>query len=374
MKWKSLPYMVLVPMVLAVAVAGCEAEKSANPLSPTVAGPIPGVNITAPTLIQPSQGFKYKDSEQPIKLVVQNATSNGVRPLYYTFEVATDKSFSKKLFSRTHVAPGANGRTSVQIDRLDDGRTYYWRARAEDGANTGGFQTQSFDIYPPPKLDPPRAIAPVNNQLTSNRSPILKLRASSREGPIGKVKYEIQVSTNQGFTVLVTKATVAETGSQTNYTATSLPEGETLYWRARATDGDTTSDWMATESFRTPGGGGGSPSPSPGPAPGGPCNSSDPETIVKCERAKYGHMSESQVVSFLTSTAKSLNRNGISGAPFGLLVKTGGSNCNGYSCDIICAGNGSSQKQWDVLRDAEGDQDPVWNRLSTIAIRTCQIK
>jgi hypothetical protein len=370
MKWKSSPS-VLLPVVLALALAGCEAEKSANPLSPTVAGPIPGVNITPPTIVQPSQGFKYKDSEQPIKLVVQNATTNGVRPLYYTFEVASDLKFTKKLFSRTQIPPGANGRTSVQIDRLEDGRTYYWRARAQDGANTGSFQTASFEIYPPPKLDPPRAIAPVNNQLTSNRSPILKLRASTREGAIGTVRYEIQVSTNQGFTALVKSATVTETGSQTNYTATSLPEGETLYWRARATDGTTTSGWMSTESFRTPGG---SPSPSPGPTPSGPCNSSDPEAIVKCERAKYGHMSESQVVSFLTATAKSLNRNHISGGPFGLLVKTGGSNCNGYSCDIICAGNGSSQKQWDVLRDAEGDQEAGWSKLSTIAIRTCEIK
>ena len=34
-------------LVLAPLVA-CESTKSANPLSPTVAGPIPGVNITPP--------------------------------------------------------------------------------------------------------------------------------------------------------------------------------------------------------------------------------------------------------------------------------------------------------------------------------------
>ena len=34
--------LVLTPLV------ACESEKSANPLSPTVAGPIPGVNITPP--------------------------------------------------------------------------------------------------------------------------------------------------------------------------------------------------------------------------------------------------------------------------------------------------------------------------------------
>ena len=48
--------------VLILALAGCEAQKSENPFSPSVAGPIPGVNITAPKLIEPAQGFKYKES------------------------------------------------------------------------------------------------------------------------------------------------------------------------------------------------------------------------------------------------------------------------------------------------------------------------
>ena len=89
---------------LAIGLGGCEATKSSNPTSPTVAGPIPGVNITAPALIEPAQGFKFKESEQPIRLVVQNATSSGVRPLTYTFEVAADSSFTSKVFSRASVA------------------------------------------------------------------------------------------------------------------------------------------------------------------------------------------------------------------------------------------------------------------------------
>ena len=45
---------------LTFALAGCEAQKSSNPLSPSVAGPIPGVNITAPKLVEPAQGFKVQ--------------------------------------------------------------------------------------------------------------------------------------------------------------------------------------------------------------------------------------------------------------------------------------------------------------------------
>src|SRR5206468_7040486 len=98
--------------VLIFALAGCEAQKSENPLSPSVAGPIPGVNITAPKLIDPAQGFKYKESQQPIKLVIENATSNGVRPMTYMFEVATDSAFTTKVYGRSGVPPGDGGRTS----------------------------------------------------------------------------------------------------------------------------------------------------------------------------------------------------------------------------------------------------------------------
>ena len=145
--------------LLAFGLAGCEASKSSNPTAPTVAGPIPGVNITAPALIDPAQGFKFKESEQPIRLVVQNATTSGVRALTYTFEVAADSGFTTKVFSRSGVAPG-DGKTSVQIDRLEIGRAYYWRAWAEDGANTGAIATAGFEIYPKPAVTAPVPVYP----------------------------------------------------------------------------------------------------------------------------------------------------------------------------------------------------------------------
>src|SRR3954471_20995641 len=87
---------VLVALLSAV-LAACEAKKSSNPLSPSVAGPIPAVEITPPVLLEPAQGFKFKESQQPIRLLIQNATSSGVRPLTYTFEVASDSNFATKV-------------------------------------------------------------------------------------------------------------------------------------------------------------------------------------------------------------------------------------------------------------------------------------
>src|SRR3954466_16047457 len=118
--------------LLSAVFAGCEAKKSSNPLSPSVAGPIPGVEITPPKLLEPLQGFKFKESQQPIKLLIENASSNGVRPVTYMFEVATDTAFTTKVYARAGVPAGEGGRTSVQIDRLDLGRAYYWGGGASE--------------------------------------------------------------------------------------------------------------------------------------------------------------------------------------------------------------------------------------------------
>ena len=143
--------------VLAGLTGGCEAQKSENPLSPSVAGPIPGVNISAPRLLEPAQGFKFKENQQPIKLVIENSNTNGVRPITYIFEVAADSGFATKVFARSGVVPGEGGRTSVQVDALELGRSYYWRARAEDGANNSVFSSAEFSVLPRATADTFRA-------------------------------------------------------------------------------------------------------------------------------------------------------------------------------------------------------------------------
>jgi hypothetical protein len=70
-------------MAVATLVAACESNKSANPLSPSVAGPIPGVEITAPKPLEPTADAEVLDNKQPITLVIENAGSNGQRPLNY---------------------------------------------------------------------------------------------------------------------------------------------------------------------------------------------------------------------------------------------------------------------------------------------------
>jgi hypothetical protein len=362
---------------LLLLAAGCQTSKSSNPTAPTVAGPIPGVTISAPVMLEPAQGSKFKDTEQPIRLVVQNATTNGVRALSYTFEVATGSDFSNKVFSRGGVPPGDGGKTSIQVDHLDNGRAYYWRAWAEDGANTGTAATAGFEIYPPAAVNPPTPIAPVNNAVAPSLSPSITVGDASIVGPVGPLAYEFQVATDQAFTKLVSAGIIGEGPGQTTFHSSALTASATLYWRVRASDGQTTSAWSPTQVFRTPAPPAPAPSPAPAPAPGGNCVSSDPLAIITCERNKYGHMSTSQLVTFLQSSARSLTSNRISGAPFGVLRKSSGNSCNGYSCDIICTGQGTGQKQWDVLGDSDGAQTPSWNGPATypnIRVDVCEIQ
>ena len=362
-------------VALAMTLAACEAQKSENPLSPSVAGPIPGVEITAPQMLEPSQGARYKENQQPIRLAVGNASSNGVRPLYYTFEVASDSGFQTKMFARSQVQPG-QGQTSVTIDRLEIGRTYYWRARAEDGANTGPFSTVQFEVLPRAQLGAPPLITPINNQRTSSRRPDLVVGRSERNAAVGPVGYEFHVALDAAFSQVVATGGIGEGGDTTTFTpGANLTADRQHFWRVRASDGETISDWSGVQGFITAGASG--PPPAPGPPPGGPCNSSSAEAIVACERSKYGFMSHGDMFNFMRAVAQSLNRNGISGGPFGILRKQSGTNCNGYSCDVLCAGQGGSQRQWDVLGDIDGAQSPGFagpHTLPGIRVDACEIQ
>src|SRR5664279_1600487 len=110
----------------ALSLTACEASKSSTPLSPTVAGPIPGIEISAPKMLEPTPGTKISIEKQPVTLLIENSGSNGPRPLTYSFDIATDTGFSNLVFSRDGIAPGDGGRTSLRMtDTLATGRTYY---------------------------------------------------------------------------------------------------------------------------------------------------------------------------------------------------------------------------------------------------------
>lgn len=352
----------LLLLPLLASLAGCEITKTENPLSPSVAGPIPGVEISAPKLLEPAVGALIPGDRQPITLLLENASSNGQRPLNYAFEVATDAGFSNLAFVREGISPGDNGRTALTLpNALGTGRGYYWRAKAQDGANTGPYSAPvAFTVFTPVSFDKPGLVAPVAGVKVATLSPEFRFVNAPRTGNPSLVSYVIEVSTNGAFAGIVAAWQFPEQPGETKFTAPSpLPGGLSFYWRVRAFEGGIIGPWSDTGGFTTPapiiptGGGAGTGNT------GAACNNSTQLGVVICRRNQFiGHMNTSQVVTFLRNVATDLNRLGTWGGGYGILEKTSGAQCNGFSCDVICQVGGP--QLFDVLIDAEGDQTPTW--------------
>jgi hypothetical protein len=249
--------LVLVSVVTAVAAlaAGCVGvEKSANPLSPTVAGPLPGVNISPPNPLQPV-GTRVAVDQQPVTLMVGNAGTNGVRPLHYLFEVATDAAFTNIVFTQDGVAPSTSGQTSLRLpDPLATGHMYYWRARAEDGANESGYSnTATFNVFTPIVIQAPVLVSPVGNVTTASTRPHFALNDAVHTGPVGAISYAIELADSDTFANKIAIWTIGETPGQTAIDAPGdLPANRQLFWHARASDPTTSGPFSTTAVFSTP--------------------------------------------------------------------------------------------------------------------------
>src|SRR5262245_47048734 len=104
----------LLLLLAVVSSFACEKEKSANPLSPDVAGPIPGVAISAPRPLEPAVGAELVADGQPQTLIVENGSSTGERPLFLQLQVASDANFERLVHHNERLTPGTNGRTSYR--------------------------------------------------------------------------------------------------------------------------------------------------------------------------------------------------------------------------------------------------------------------
>jgi hypothetical protein len=268
--------------LLAVLVSACEAEKSKNPLSPNVAGPIGGVSISAPEPASPVNGAEVLNN-QPLRLTFRNSSSNGVRPLWYIVELASDPQFTTRLFANGRVPPGTGAQTSVVVDgTLSAERTYYWRVKADDGANESTYsEPAKFDLVIPVVIGTPVPVSPVNGQTTSSTRPQLTVNNAGVEGRAGRVDYWFEVALDQAFTRMVAQQPVERSaGTTTTAQMPDLPGGTLFYWRAVGLGVNYTvaGAWSATQSFRTPASAPPpSPSPSPGPTPAPPPGGRTPD-------------------------------------------------------------------------------------------------
>ncbi len=277
---------------------GCQVNKSANPLSPAVAGPIEGVVISQPHLLEPGQDWELKTRDQPVQLMIRNADTSGARPLKYTVEIASDAEFKSIIFARTGVEPGSDGVTRLQLpDKLAAG-TYWWRTRAEDGANTGPYSpVKSFQVLAQVVLGPPTPTAPSNGSTITGLIPEFKIKAGERSGVTAEIDYVVQVGNNATFSSIAATFTQRETWPETKIaTGYSFLYSKTYYWRVRAWhtgDGADVSNWSTVQTFKTsappiivPAPDPGAPAPAPGSG-GAVCNSSKGSDIAECIEDRY---------------------------------------------------------------------------------------
>jgi hypothetical protein len=221
----------------------------------------------------PQAGSEIPIDQQPLTLTVGNASTNGVRPLTYVFDVGADPNFTNVVFTRSSITPGDGGQTSLQLpDPLAAASSYFWRAHAEDGANTGPYSAATaFKVFIPVVIQAPVLISPISNMLVDSVRPTFLFANAQRTGPAGPISYLGEVSDNQSFASKILTWTTAEQGGQTSVgSQQDLPVGKQFFWHVRASDPTVTGPWSTTQPFQTPlppppppppGGGGGGPAP-----------------------------------------------------------------------------------------------------------------
>lgn len=248
----------------AVATVACERAKSANPLSPDVAGPIPGVAISAPKPLEPQQGGQVVKNGEPPTLLIENASTSGQRALFLQLQIAVDANFQQLVHHDERIEPGPNGRTSYRMpEELGSGSTYFWRLRAADGANTGPYSfTSSFSVIDPVVMETPTPLEPAG-AIGTNR-PTFRVRNGQVSGTTGAYyRFELATAPDPASVVAVVTTTPGSNG-ETTVSLGDLPYARTFFWRVHASDGTTQSNYSAVISFTTPA----PPAPPPGPAPG----------------------------------------------------------------------------------------------------------
>jgi hypothetical protein len=291
-------YLLAAAVVVSGALAGCT-KKSENPLSPSVAGPIAGVSITAPKLLEPEHQQTVR-AGTAVTLLFESATSTGERPIRQELQVALDPEFAQRVHTADNVPIGQGGRSSYTLPVLQEGRAYFWRVRAVDGANTGPYSPASlFSIALSVRIETPVPLAPVRREQIAGVRPTLVAQNTAVTGT-SNVTYTFEVAADQGFTRLIAVwAAPRSGGDRTEVTGTELAPGTEYFWRVNATDGSYVAPYSIVQAFRTEAPPAPAPTPEPGPTPippgggggGGPWPRNGAEVIAWAERNYPSYLS-----------------------------------------------------------------------------------
>jgi hypothetical protein len=231
---------VCVTVAACLTVAAC--SQSSTPAQPSPSAITAGrtdltSSVTVPRSVSPANAAQIKNLDQPVTLVIANAVITQSASATYTFDVSGDATFATKVYTKAGVAAGANGQTSLIIDKLPAGADYYWRAHAEGGGTVGPpSAVRQFTIGPAIAINTATLVSPIGGVATAAR-PALTVANAVHSGPVGTLLYRFEISTNPAFSPVAIAASVAEGAARTVYQPTvDLPAEATIFWRVTVSD------------------------------------------------------------------------------------------------------------------------------------------
>ena len=236
--------------------------------------------------------------------------------------------------------------------------------RPASPTSPGGNDPGTSDAYPDGstlKATAPTAVSPIGGIETDDLGPVLTINnATPKFVSSLALSYVFEVLNAANQVVYRSSPVPQGSGGRTSHELTTELSNETTYtWRAFAVYQTHRGPISPNASFKTLSRFGVSCA-----------HLIEPTAIIGCRIAQHGGVDEDHIIEMLREIAYDLNR-AHPGAEFGLLIKTVGNNCEGYSCDIICEGHGNNQTQYDILID---DQFPAWNEVGEGAtIRPCEV-
>lgn len=180
------------------------------------------------TLVSPSNN-KFNEVNSPD--FRWNQVSSAIK---YYIEISDTPTFSNL------VKNDSTNNVSITLSGLSYNTKYYWRVKllGPDGMSDWS-ETWNFTV----KLAAPQLSIPLNN--TKNADLATKLEWSSVNG--GQT-YDIQIDDNQDFSSMVKHIT---NHGLIDYTTAGLEYGKKYYWKIKANNSSSSSDWSETWNFTT---------------------------------------------------------------------------------------------------------------------------
>ncbi len=166
----------------------------------------------------------------------------------YEIDIGTDVDWTTAELWATGEVISADTEVVYGGAPLEDGRTYYLRMRASDGAEWGVWRTAVFHMNEAPSV--PVLLSPITGEESSAALTYLTL-ANSSDIDGDELRYDFEVYNDPSMTDLHYEQSgiAAGTDSTRSGIIPGLVGSNTYWWRARATDGYETSPWTEPEMF-----------------------------------------------------------------------------------------------------------------------------